>query len=394
MVGISEFALLNYHAFVRYFENCERLVFNVKKNVIRLIMQKIILGMFVMAILSSCASKPVDVPHYLNEATIYPLALQGNLKPVLTEFMQTPDYWLTPEQLILKQNYIKRFVDLPVFNGTNISGFAGKVLELHEEYWRKALRHDISTEEGYHFWFERLSLISLEAGEKLGPFSDQEGEKLVNFISKKIKAEGYFSQLGRTKPYMDLLLWKKQTLEHYPINLGDTVIDVPVVMMDDFLVFGWLGYATFDHKRTGGWADHEKLYCVKPAYDLTSENFKVSYLSHEGRHFSDYKKFPKLESVDLEYRAKLTELSLAVSTMKELLKKFANEGSVNSGSAHAFASFHVIQNLTKKMNLSIEEVQNRDVVQIQKVASLLLTDHTIQIEKLGASLTKGIFSAP
>ena len=41
----------------------------------------------------------------------------------------------------------------------------------------------------------------------------------------------------------------------------------------------------------------------------------ISYLAHESRHFEDYQLFPKLKSADLEYRAKLTELSMANETL-------------------------------------------------------------------------------
>lgn len=90
--------------------------------------------------------------------------------------------------------------------------------------------------------------------------------------------------------------------------------------MDEFVTLGWTEFATMDKYHPGGWATDDALNCVKKAYDVSSETFLISYLAHEGRHCSDYKHFPKLRnSADLEYRAKLTELSMADSTLLQLI---------------------------------------------------------------------------
>ena len=55
---------------------------------------------------------------------------------------------------------------------------------------------------------------------------------------------------------------------------------------------------------------------------VSGEKFRVSLLGHEGQHFSDYKSFPRLLQTDLEYRAKLAELSKAKETIYKLLRNF------------------------------------------------------------------------
>ena len=85
--------------------------------------------------------------------------------------------------------------------------------------------------------------------------------------------------------------------------------------MEDFATLGWMEYATLGAHHPGGWTEEEGIYCVKKAYDVNSENFKISYLTHEARHFADKKLWPDLKSADLEYRAKLTELNLAQDTL-------------------------------------------------------------------------------
>ncbi len=269
-----------------------------------------------------------------------------------------------------------------------------EILQANENYWRKVLLQEITVEEGYPVWFDSLAKIALQRGRKFDSFSDQEAEDLVKFIKNELKKDGFYSQIGRTKPHMDLMIWRKQSIESYTVDLGDAKIIVPVVMMDDFLTFGWLGFATFNYKYTGGWADEEKLYCVKPAYDITSESFHISYLAHEGRHFSDQKRFPKLESIDLEYRAKLTELSLAKSTANKTLKHFLSESSEDRSSAHAFASKMVIQNLSAQFNdaLTVDKIDSLKINDINRFSRLLLDEHNKQLNLLGASITKGVYS--
>ena len=61
-----------------------------------------------------------------------------------------------------------------------------------------------------------------------------------------------------------------------------------------------------------------------PAYkSLDAETFSVRFLAHETQHFADKYNFGHLESWELEYRAKLTELALAVSSQDSTLSGFA-----------------------------------------------------------------------
>jgi hypothetical protein len=344
-----------------------------------------------VCMLTACASTPVRLPRFVDNNSIYPWALQGNLKPVLAGFDSLDEAKLTPEQSELRRKYILRFKLGESEPG--LPGLAGEVLRLYQDYWRRVLRQDLSMEDGYHYWFDNLAKIAVQRGHKVGPYGDQEAEDLVKYIGDELKKEGYFSQMGRTKPHMDLLLWKKQDLKHYLISLGDSKVDVPVVMMDDFVTFGWLGYATFNYKYTGGWADRTQLHCVQPAYDLNSEKFKVSYLAHEGRHFTDYKRYPKLGAADLEYRAKLTELMLAKTTLKELIKHFANEATADKTSAHAYASYQATTNLAEKLKTALDgkAVEQLTEPDVHKAAADLLAEHSEKLDSLGAQTVTGVY---
>ena len=129
-------------------------------------------------------------------------------------------------------------------------------------------------------------------------------------IKRILMTKGYYSTIGTTRPYRDLIIWKEQTEQEYIVRLPEGKQKVKVVFMGNFVCNGWIEYATMGKSSAGGWATKDAIYCLK-SYDVSSENFRVSLLVHEGQHFTDYQSFPKLRQADLEYRAKLAELSKA-----------------------------------------------------------------------------------
>ncbi len=86
---------------------------------------------------------------------------------------------------------------------------------------------------------------------------------------------------------------------------------------------------------------------MKDDYDLDSEDFRVHYLQHEARHFADYQRYPKLEAHDLEYRAKLTELVYAKSTLRPTLDHFIANARADLTSAHSYAESILVRNLAR-----------------------------------------------
>ena len=114
----------------------------------------------------------------------------------------------------------------------------------------------------------------------------------------------------------------------------------------------WMGsrasagrYATCDYYHSAGWTETGRLYCVRPSYDLDSESFRVSYLAHEGQHFADKRRFPNLEAPELEYRAKLVEISRAETTLEKLLQGFGANVSDNRDQPHSFANARLLRDL-------------------------------------------------
>ena len=177
----------------------------------------------------------------------------------------------------------------------------------------------------------------------------------------------------------------------YTFDLHKDQMKVPVVMMKDFISLGWIQFATLGRHYPGGWATKDTLFCVRQAYDLDSENFQISYLAHEGRHLDDYQLFPELKSPDLEYRAKLTELSLADESLFDLLSFFMHQSNKASKNPHQFANYCLIRDLSqhlfkKDFEDNLEQWQKVGKVKINKAALKLLKRNTRQLQKEGTKV--------
>jgi hypothetical protein len=221
-------------------------------------------------------------------------------------------------------------------------------------------------------------------------------EQILDRVKSELEEDGLHVLGGITRPYFDLMLWTFQESRTYECELTDTTQSVEVVFLGDFVVYGWSHFATFGRAYTGGWATKEKLFCLRDDYDLESEKFKVSYLQHEGRHFADYKIFPALEQIDLEYRGKLTELAFAETSLRSLIENFAASGALNPEAPHSYANACVIRDLSKALfgreiaggkDPAWESVTN---AQVHAAARKLLEENTERLKDAGAQTTKGV----
>lgn len=138
----------------------------------------------------------------------------------------------------------------------------------------------------------------------------------------------------------------------------------------------------------------DSLYAVKSAYDVRTEAFRVSYLAHEGRHFSDYREFPKLEQPELEYRAKLTEIAVSDTTTYDLAVGFARRTGTDRSVPHAFADYCVARDLSdvlfKSGTLVTDEGRWRAIPapRIRAAAARLLKESAELLERKGAATTE------
>ena len=175
---------------------------------------------------------------------------------------------------------------------------------------------------------------------------------------------------------------------------SDLKIDVSVVFMDSIVTMGWEEYATFGKYYPGGWTTKKSLFCVISAYDTTSERFKISYLKHEGQHFADYKLYPKLSGADLEYRAKLVELSYAKESIYNLIEFFIENSGQDRDNAHSFANYHVINDLAKEFNINkiqeVDEWKKLSYSEINAKARKLLLKNSENLKNASKNVTEFI----
>lgn len=331
----------------------------------------------------------------LDRQKIFAFALDGEIKKAL-QLLEVPDTNLLGERdRGIKRNFENRFL-----RDDDLSGYADShksqidsLLALFVSYWRASFLHPETPADSAFgkSLAEFLSLRLNTAAERIMN-EDSLSACLLRYIkSKNLLSTGF----GRTGKFLDLLVWRTQYDTLYNFCIHDDTVSVKVVFMDGFVTLGWEEYATFGISYPGGWADSTGLYCVKSAYDLQSENFLVSYLAHEGRHYKDYKLFPVLSGADLEYRAKLTELSLANKSIYDLLKFFINNANYESSNSHSVANYCAIRDLSRELfsadfEKDIEKWKTAGVDAINQAAYKILSGNTEALKKLGRNVKEYI----
>jgi len=213
-----------------------------------------------------------------------------------------------------------------------------------------------------------------------------------------IEKEGLFALTGVTSPYYELMIWRVQSLKTYQVVLPESAFKVSVVFLDEFVSLGWAGFATCGRSHSGGWVTEDTLFALKSAYKTESEEFRVSYLSHEGQHFSDLKRFPKLEQPELEYRAKLTEIAVSKDSTNDLIVEFARRSGQDRAVPHHFANLWVTRNLSRAVFNSNEPVTDAalwrgvSATKLRSEAQRLLLENSTDLRKMGAMTVERFLS--
>ena len=112
-------------------------------------------------------------------------------------------------------------------------------------------------------------------------------------------------------------------------------------------------------------------------------------------HFADYKRFPKLQSADLEYRAKLVELGAADETLYDLIRFFQQNSAYDPLNGHAYANFCVIRDLSRALFAKDREGdlatwKALPMEDIHRASTTLLFDHTRALNAAGARSVKSL----
>jgi hypothetical protein len=354
-------------------------------------MKKIILLLLIFAAIRPVFVKAQEDSVKLDTRKILSFALDADVSSALKLFETDSTRQMSGQNKKMKAEFEKRFKfgeDKSTYLEDREKFGINDLLKIYAEYWRASLldnKNNYDTVLGadlFLFFKNKYSLSGLNVADSLLT------DTLDYFLKKYIGESGLFTTgLGKTGKLTDLLAWRNQKDTMYKFNLADEVLNVKVVLMTEFASLGWEEYATLGTYYPGGWATDDALYCVKDAYDLTSENFLVSYLAHESRHFRDYKLFDnKLSGAELEYRAKLTELSLAKKSLINLISFFITNANYESDNAHNIADYCVIRDLSAKLFKSgIEKDINKweaiDADKISEASKSILKENTEMLKK-------------
>ena len=327
----------------------------------------------------------------LDYKKIYAYCLDGNIGPALSLVDSAPDQRISDKDLQFKKELDSRFKFEQ--DGSNYllskKSPISPLLLIYHDYWRTGFLHPQQNHDSVLTATVRNFLRN-----GFGPAKDlsTDPDSIDKYEKLYIEYSGFHTTgFGKTGKFFDLLVWKTQKDTIYSFVQGGDSTSVRVVFMDDFITLGWEEFATLGHHYPSGWATSKELYCVRSAYDLKSERFLVSYLAHESRHFADYTLFPKLKSADLEYRAKLTELSLAKSSLYELIEFFIGNANRQSENGHSFADYCAIRDLSKSLfNTEFEKDMSKwkqlSPTVINKGAADILQANTKTLQSMGPSV--------
>lgn len=275
-------------------------------------------------------------------------ALQGDLAPASELFALVNSRPANLPAMELAKRFNNRFVtqeeDLSPATG---DAFADAVVVAYRRYWGEGLMGRMTRHEADLFLEHTLSSIISE----FRPAETLRSPGDVYMVMGDMLRENGFNYLDTpAPPFRDLFLWKGGEQKKFSVRLTDRTQKVNVNFMTELYSLGWKHFATLGLVSTTGWVDGDQLYCIGWAYDRESENFEVSYLKHEARHLTDFQLFPGLSSADLEYRAKLTEISFASASQMRLLDDFTRKSSPSPDSPHSYANYRVTRDLYHELH--------------------------------------------
>lgn len=276
------------------------------------------------------------------------LALQADAAAAAEALARLPDPIHNPETAAFRERMMQRFGS-PSVPGIDVEvedAWVAQVVSIYVTYWHQVLTKRKSLADT-----ERDFLTAIAALLGRSPEGSSEFDELEAELETKIRDKGFHVLLGRTLPLIELMLWKSQTTSQVEVQLPEGTHPMTVTYMDEFILRGWGHYATCGRRSTGGWATEAGLFAVVPAYKrMDDEVFTVRFLAHEAQHSIDLRTYANLESWELEYRAKLTEVVLGHTIQPDTLKRFCeNRSDATKEAPHAYANFMVIRALEQRL---------------------------------------------
>lgn len=312
--------------------------------------------------------------------------LQGNMTKMLSDLSRLKDNEIDDSQTKIMGLILNRFnsIDKVEYKETD-DCFLNQIVTIHQNLWKNIFLKTLSKENAENNFFKSLKEL----------INEENDDALKVVIRDKLQKSGFkINIFGKTENIYDLFIWKNEEEKIIEVELPESKIKVTVNFLNDFILTGWFDYVTGGVYYAGGWATKEKLFCIKKAYDLESEFYKVGYLVHEAQHFSDYKQFPNLIQKDLEYRAKLSELIMSDKVTHILLNRFLASGS-NTSNSHSYAEYCIMKALSKNI-LSSEYCNKKEMWEkvssksIKSASLKLLNNHTQSLNKIGKIKVKEV----
>lgn len=297
--------------------------------------------------------------------------VKGNLKGAISYLSQFP------EQKNRLERILNRF-DKKQFTAYGIAPELEKLLLFYQQYYLDA----------FYLGMNEIRAEKLLCNKLAAHFGTADTKKLSDieerYVKKAFQKEGFFFLGGRTGGYYGPYIWRNTETKTYKVELPEGIQEYSVNLLDGFIMKSWLDYLSLGEIGTGGWTDGDGIInCVKAAYDLESESFRVSLLKHEAQHARDLYAVPNLPSADLEYRAKLVEL--IYSEERPLLHQFLFEaGETTKDNGHAVAADRIVREFCAALNQKKETLSALSSEQIQALARVLFDRSQILLEKNSA----------
>lgn len=300
---------------------------------------------------------------------LYAICLQGNvLKGIeyLKSFRNKDNYIDT-----LEKQYVERFISNDeVYEINSEDPWIISVISAYFSYYKSVLTNHSAKDSGIKLIENLSKLVTVKDGISL----DEIEMELENIFKEK----GFSFLGGVTPPYRGPYIWKNTLKKDFKVSLPDSVENVTVYFISEFLMLGWQHFATFGKRHTGGWAKAEGLYYVDNGdepVNINTTKFQIWFLKHEAQHLSDYKKFPDLNARNLEYRAKLIEIIYHPEPY-ELIEKFLLRACGNKNLPHPYAEYVIIKQLS---SLIFKQDYIVDRKQWRSVESKLLSNAAMEL---------------
>jgi hypothetical protein len=317
---------------------------------------------------------------------IYAKCMQGNVLEAIEELKSIENK--SDDILELEKKFIHRFVmQDEVFNINSEDPWIQEVLKCYYIYYIAVLtNNDVEKSE---------KQLAVNLANVLKVSQETDLEEIESELENIFKGKGYVYLGGRTIPYIGPYIWKTTKRQDFQVELPCNSFNLTVFFISDFLMMSWLHFATFGRHYAGGWAKEEGIYYVNAnniEIDTESDDFQVWFLKHEAQHLSDYAKYPNLNGVSLEYRAKLVELIYYPDIFSKL-ETFINESKNDESLAHPYAAFLIMKGLSnvffeEEFVGDLEKWKGLDSGSISKEALKLFIDNEQTLSEVGETHVK------